>query len=137
MDPRDRENFTTKWYESFDEENMMFIMLHENEEGEEEEIKIPAIWEVCELCDGKGKHVNPGVDYCGISDEDPDFRDSYMSGAYDVRCYRCKGRTTSPTVNYEFLNREENKKQKDLYEDVVESCYSYDYEREAERRMGC
>lgn len=51
---------------------------------------------VCGTCDGKGAHVNPSVDADhGITSEefndDPDFRDAYFSGAYDVRCCECKG----------------------------------------------
>ena len=57
-------------------------------------------FEVCPLCDGKGKHVNPSIDAHGISreefDEDPDFRESYFRGDYDQRCNLCGGEKVVP-----------------------------------------
>lgn len=53
-------------------------------------------WEICPLCEGHGKHVNPSIDASGLTSEDfaedPDFADDYMSGAYDVTCNQCHGR---------------------------------------------
>ena len=58
-------------------------------------IEFPAHYEVCSRCRGEGKHVNPSVDGHGIGqeefDEDPDFREAYFSGAYDVVCESCEG----------------------------------------------
>jgi hypothetical protein len=52
-------------------------------------------FEVCPLCEGHGKHVNPSIDAHGLSredfDEDPDFAESYSRGDYDVRCTLCRG----------------------------------------------
>lgn len=63
--------------------------------SEEKPYKIRLRWKVCETCDGRGTHVNPSIDAHGISsedfDEDPDFREEYMSGMYDVPCYECSG----------------------------------------------
>ena len=57
---------------------------------------MPAVYEVCETCGGKGKHVNPAIDGHGISaeemHEDPDFAEDYFSGVYDVPCEECGGR---------------------------------------------
>ncbi len=58
-------------------------------------LTFPAKFEVCHRCEGNGKHVNPNVDGNGISqdefDADPDFREAYFSGVYDVQCSACKG----------------------------------------------
>ena len=64
---------------------------------------LPHRWEVCPLCNGEGKHVNPSIDCNGLTaedfDEDPDFAEDYMSGMYDVQCRQCGGRTTVPVVD--------------------------------------
>ena len=54
----------------------------------------------CTRCRGKGTHVNPAIDGNGItSDEmdrhdhdDPEFRDNYRRGMYDVTCELCNGK---------------------------------------------
>ena len=58
-------------------------------------ILLPSKRIVCPQCDGTGKHVNPSIDGHGLTSEDfaedPDFAESYFSGAYDVRCELCNG----------------------------------------------
>lgn len=53
-------------------------------------------WVICGLCNGDQKVVNPSIDAGGLSredfDDDPDFAEAYMSGAYDIQCPRCNGR---------------------------------------------
>jgi len=68
-------------------------------EGEEFEVpsgEFPAKYDVCPNCDGKGKYVNPSIDSNGLSSEDfaedPDFREDYFSGRYDIQCRSCNGR---------------------------------------------
>jgi len=57
-------------------------------------LRIPAKFEVCSRCQGRGSH-DPEAFSGGFSqedfDEDPDFRESYFSGDYDVRCEDCNG----------------------------------------------
>lgn len=69
----------------------------------DEEIELPTRWEVCDVCDGRGTHVNPAIDCNGLTAEDfaedPDFADEYRSGMYDVPCNRCGGRTTVLVVD--------------------------------------
>jgi len=59
-------------------------------------------YEVCDLCEGRGTHVNPSIDCCGLTredfDEDPDFREDYVAGVYDVPCNRCGGKRVVPVV---------------------------------------
>ena len=62
--------------------------------------KVPMSWEVCGTCNGEGTVVDPNIDAGGLTQEDfyrdPDFAEDYFSGAYDMRCPTCKGRTTVP-----------------------------------------
>jgi hypothetical protein len=66
------------------------------------ELDVAMKYEVCGLCEGCGTHVNPSIDCCGLTredfDEDPDFAEDYMSGAYDVPCNRCGGKRVVPHV---------------------------------------
>ena len=76
----------------FVEKRMMLKYLP----GSPDEFDVPAKFDVCGTCDGKGSHVNPGIDSNGItSDEmwqDPEFAEDYFRGVYDVPCYECHGR---------------------------------------------
>lgn len=73
-----------------------------DEDGNDIELNVPVAFEVCPTCQGKGKHVNPSIDCDGLSredfDEDPDFRELYFSGAYDVACYECDGMRVVPVI---------------------------------------
>ena len=58
-------------------------------------ILMPTKRRICWKCDGKGTHVNPSIDGHGLTredfDEDPDFKEAYMRGDYDIQCTTCKG----------------------------------------------
>jgi len=81
---------------------------------EHEVLTVPAKFEVCPTCRGRGKHVNPNIDDRGISaedfEEDPDFAEDYFKGVYDVRCYECSGNRVVPVIDDAYLNEEEKKK---------------------------
>jgi len=51
-------------------------------------------WEICDRCRGDGVHDHPAFSN-GLSqedfDEDPDFREDFMRGHYDVPCAECHG----------------------------------------------
>jgi hypothetical protein len=90
--------------------------------------------EVCERCRGEGSHVNPNIDGHGLSqedfDEDPDFKENYMSGVYDVQCEECKGLRVVDVPDIESLPKE-------LQEDYwrrEQADRDSDAEVEAERR---
>lgn len=74
---------------------------------------LPARYEVCTTCRGKGKHVNPSIDAHGISreefDEDPDFMEDYLSGFYDVTCYECHGKRVVPVIDDARLTEEQRR----------------------------
>lgn len=103
----------------------------------EQEMKLPMSWQVCLVCDGEGKHVNPSIDAGGISREqfhdDPDFAEQYWNGDFDQTCTRCNGRTTVPSVNWDALTP----KQVELYEAQLSADAEYAAERRAEIMMGC
>ena len=104
------------------------------EDGGKEEL--PMHWAVCDVCHGKGTHVNPSIDCNGISpeafDEDPDFAENYRSGMYDQPCNCCNGRTTIQAIDWDALTSE----QRTLYEQQLKdeaddrACYL------AEMRVG-
>lgn len=62
----------------------------------ENKVALDSHWMICEACQGEGQHSNPSIDGNGISTSseiwaDDDFRESYMSGAYDISCSFCNG----------------------------------------------
>lgn len=100
------------------------------------EVELPMKWEVCHVCNGEGKHVNPAIDAGGLSAEmqdDPDFIDGYMGGVYDVACNACSGRTTVPACDWDALTPE----QAELYKAQLQADAECEAERLAEIRMGC
>lgn len=121
MDRRDAERFHERWYRSISVAGM-FVTIPLDEDRAEElgedptlassvmqdddgesVLKCPIRYGVCGLCEGKGKHVDPSIDAHGLSSEDfdadPDFAESYFSGAYDVQCYRCDGQRVQPEID--------------------------------------
>lgn len=68
-----------------------------DDNDDEIETEIPAKYDVCGSCHGKGKHDHPAFSNGITADEwngpdwDDESRESYMAGAYDVTCEECKG----------------------------------------------
>ena len=100
--------------EGFNERTMKItlVLIEEDEDGEtvESKVRVPAEFAVCPSCDGKGTHVNPSIDASGLTAEDfaedPDFRDEYFSGAYDVQCYTCHGKRVVPEPRLDNLPKD-------------------------------
>lgn len=129
----DRRETNRKWYSRFDEKKMLLII-----ETETEDMEIPAKYEVCGTCDGKGKHVNPAIDSNGLTQEDfdeqgPDFMEDYFSGVYDVPCNECHGERVAPEVDWDRLDEKSTK----YVQDWIDDHYTYQAECDRERRMGC
>ncbi|MHB1260367.1 MAG: hypothetical protein ACYC2H_01490 [Thermoplasmatota archaeon] len=126
------------WYSSFDEKRMVFVVESvELPDGAEiDEYEIPARFEVCGNCDGKGSHVNRAIDGHGISqeefDEDPDFREDYFAGVYDVDCDECRGARVMPIVD----EVRATPQQLEIANDRIDGEADYRRECAAERRMG-
>ena len=57
------------------------------------EVTFPAAYEVCGICEGKGRYVNPNIDRNGLDPNEYDyaFMEDYMNGVYDITCRRCGG----------------------------------------------
>ena len=119
---------------------LRFKVKYEDLEGDDIVIDIPGKHEVCPTCEGHGKVVAPGIDDHGITseefDEDPDFREDYFSGRYDVQCSECKGQNVVVVPALDLCSDAEKK----LYEDYkAELTARADFEAECawERKMGC
>lgn len=141
MDHRDRVNIFGIPFDlgKFDINKMQFTFEWEDEEGDIHDITLPCKWEVCTTCRGRGSHVNPSIDSEGITDwSDWSFedRETYMSGGYDVQCYECKGRTTSPIVDSEACYSDESRLNLQRYQEMVRSFYESAREQEAEMKWG-
>lgn len=114
--------------------NPAFETTGDENEPEFVEVVLPAKYEVCDTCDGKGSHVNPSIDAHGISGEefadDPDFEESYFEGHYDVTCYGCGGARVVPVVDEDRARKEDLA----LYQTHQEECGQADAEERAEAR---
>lgn len=96
-------------------------------------------YEVCDLCRGSGKVVNPSIDCGGLTredfDQDPDFEEDYFAGRYDVTCPECQGLRVVPAWSF-VENNAFSKLVAEWLEDWErDEAYSY-AEMAAERRMG-
>jgi hypothetical protein len=113
---------------------IMFTYTDENDN--EVEVEIPTRYQVCSRCDGEGKHVHPGIDGNGISqeefDNDPDFEEAYFNGAYDVGCYTCKGERVEAVPNWDRMARD----LRERYEAHLDDEAEYRAMCRMERMMG-
>lgn len=111
----------------------MSAFVLEDEEGVE--ITVPTVKIVCPRCRGTGVHDHAAFAN-GISseefDEDPDFREQYFAGRYDVTCSECGGANVIDVPDEERMSA-------DLLERLLAHRRmeaSFRAEVEAERRMG-
>ena len=106
-----------------------------NEDGESEYIRLPARYEVCPRCEGRGKHVNPSIDGHGLTSEDfedPEFREDYFRGVYDVACHECRGVRVVRVLDEDRCDPELLKE----YLDHLQDEAYYDQITRMEREMG-
>ncbi len=104
-----------------------------DEDGIEREL--PTRWEVCDVCHGKGTHVNPSIDAGGLRYEemdDPEFMEAYRRGDYDQPCNRCGGRTTIRVVDRDACEPE----LLEAYDADQQAAADIEAERLAEIRAG-
>ena len=115
-------------FTDIDEKKMTATMRLDYEEPAEVNFQ----WSVCPTCQGSGSHVNPSIDCDGIIEsefaDDPEFREEYFSGTYDVTCYECQGKRVVPQLV--------DQKDIELYEKFCKEEAQYQAEVAAERRMG-
>jgi hypothetical protein len=109
-----------------------FSMVDDNDVEHE----LPGTWEICGRCCGEGKHVNPGVDGDGISqeefDHDPDFEEAYFSGVYDVTCEECDGAGKHVVPDFKSWPVDLAK----LYKEQIKQQAEWDRQERMERLMG-
>ena len=123
-----------------EDQTVTFSVTVEDDEGEyEETVTVHAKYEFCPTCQGRGQHVNPSIDANGLTAEDfandPDFRDDYLSGTYDVDCYGCGGRTTILVPDTNRMNDDE-KRLLNAHEEEDIADAEYAAECAHEQRMG-
>jgi DnaJ-class molecular chaperone len=155
-DPRVRAGEAGDWFETFNEKAMTATIAVECCDGAREAFGLPDVgnceacdmrgecdgmiypevdveYEVCPTCDGKGSHVNPSIDCCGLSAEDfyddPDFAEDYHRGMYDQPCNQCHGKRVVPVPTNNAVIAYVEK------EAIADA--EYHAERMAEIRMGC
>lgn len=103
------------------------------------EVELPSRWEICCSCDGEGttsRHVEcdgGGFTASEWAEEDDDFREDYMAGAYDSACDECGGSGKVKVADRERMSAEENK----AYDEQLQADAEFRAEQAAERRMGC
>mgnify|MGYP001000617578 CR=1 FL=1 len=92
--------------------------------------------EVCPVCDGNGTHCNKNIDGNGLTQEDfeddPDFRESYFRGDYDVTCCECNGRNVVKVMDHDAMSQDAS----DWFMREDEAQRECDAIYAAERRMG-
>lgn len=114
----------------------MIKFVYIDDDGCEIELELPATKEVCSRCSGKGKIVNPAIDGNGLSredfEEDPDFKEDYMSGMYDIVCPTCNGTNVIDVVDEDRADQELLKK----YYDIQKEDLFIDEIAAMERRYG-
>jgi hypothetical protein len=132
---------STKDKPSFDQKSMKITVAIVDDEGEEEVHELPAKFEVCSLCNGKGTHVNPSIDCNGITASEwgqwsSEEQEDYRNGAYDVSCHQCEGLRVVPSIDENKLSKDEERIFKLHLKSLEEED---DYERvcRMERIMGC
>ena len=107
-------------------------------DDDDDEIEVPVRYAVCGTCEGRGTHVHPSIDAHGIGredfDADPDFRDEYFGGAYDVRCNECHGARVSLEIDRDHVGADPGDIAR--VESHLDADHADDEEREAERRFG-
>lgn len=120
------------------------VQLGEDDDGNAKSVRVPVTFQICETCDGRGVHANPSIDENGITeeefDQDPDFREHYFRGGYDVKCYECGGNKVIPVLDFHRADSETRKLMEQYQEEEQErEAFEAEYRREveAERRFGC
>jgi hypothetical protein len=124
------------WFKSLDHKKMIAEVELTDEDGNEVVHVLPLHFEVCPTCEGRGTHTNPSIDCGGLSSEDfeqdPDFREDYFNGRYDVQCYHCHGDRVVPEIDREKADPEVLK----ALDERLDAEAEFRSIQESERRMG-
>lgn len=108
-----------------------------NANGLERTLELPAKYEICERCRGKGTHTNPSIDGNGITSSewaewDDDEREGYLTGRYDVRCEEGCDNGKAMVIDFEKLPKRLAER---IYK-KLDADAAYRAEIAHERRMG-
>ncbi len=115
-----------------DEGRMVILWECEDEEGELVTHELPAKFEVCPTCDGKGTHVNPSIDAGGYDPDEDDEIDDYAH-TYEQTCGTCDGKRVVLEVDRQACELSILL----AYDEHLADLDAYDRERLAEMRAGC
>lgn len=105
------------------------------DEDLDEEVPIPARWELCDRCGGRKYLPFPGIAFTAddMAEAGPEFYDDYMNGTYDEACPECKGEGMIAVPNERLCTPEQLK----AYEDRERAEADYRAVRDMEIRYGC
>jgi hypothetical protein len=103
--------------------------------GAETEISVPGKFVVCPTCNGTGTELCEGLRGVAFSpeqmDEDPDFRENYFGGRYDVACTECKGKRVVAAPDEDRMTKRERK----LWTVTENAKFEYERELAYERQL--
>ncbi len=93
-----------------------------NEDADEIKLEVSGKFEVCPHCQGRG--ISDPDAFSGNVDQmisdDPDFKEQYYAGHYDVACPLCNGQRVIAVVDVDALNNEEKKLYKEHLTNMAE-----------------
>lgn len=129
-------NFEISEMQNLQEKQMIKRLLEAMRDGEVEKCNIYHAWEICDQCDGEGKHSK----HLGVisaetlyDDWDDEIRDSYFSGGYDRSCTACSGSGKIKVIDEDSLNESAQQ----WIKEYRTSMYEYLMERKSEMMFGC
>lgn len=70
------------------------------DEEADEDVMLPALWEICTTCRGDGARALHGYDVAEMCREDEDFAMGYSRGDYDTPCPDCA--TTGKVLEFDY-----------------------------------
>lgn len=114
----------------------------ETDDGEPVEHRIPAAWEICDMCAGDGKHSRAveadggGLTASELAEWDHEEVETYFAGGYDRTCEDCHGSGKVLVTDWAALEAADPVLCS-RYERHLRGVADDDREIAAERRMGC
>jgi len=109
------------------------------DEDESYETTAPGYRVVCPRCGGSGTHDHPafsnGITGSEWAEWEPEERENYMNGTYDVPCEECHGRNVVDEIDWETWEGEDPKSAK-LHLDHLRGVAADHAEQEYCRRYG-
>ena len=86
-----------RWWTEINEDKM--LVRHKYDSEDNKQVWYMFKYEICDICNGKGHHINPSVDCDGLTYEDlydGGYAEDYFGGVYNVQCYKCHGNRVMP-----------------------------------------